>query len=64
MHACTQIKVLSDIDDTILASYKDHSFPGGSMYPGVIALYQALQAGADLMNLLAIPDVTVLIPRI
>lgn len=41
--ACFQI--LSDIDDTFHASFKDCSYPGGIRYPGVQQFYEVLKEG-------------------
>lgn len=38
-------KVLSDIDDTTLSALHDRRFPRGTIYPGVIALWDALDLG-------------------
>jgi hypothetical protein len=34
--------VLSDIDDTLYANWKDARYPKGTVYPGVLAFYRAL----------------------
>ena len=36
------IKLLSDVDDTLYASLKDTRLPKGTVYPGLVALYRAL----------------------
>ena len=38
-------KVLSDIDDTVLCALHDRRFPKGIVYPGVLALFDALDHG-------------------
>lgn len=38
-------KVLSDIDDTVLCALHDDRFPKGIVYPGVLALFDALDHG-------------------
>jgi hypothetical protein len=38
-------KLLSDIDDTVYANWKDERFPKKTIYPGVRALYRALSGG-------------------
>ena len=38
-------KVLSDIDDTALCALNDRRYPRGTVYPGLLALYQALDQG-------------------
>ena len=38
-------KVLSDIDDTVLCALHDRRFPRGTVYPGVLALFDALDHG-------------------
>ena len=38
-------KVLSDIDDTVLCALHDRRFPKGTVYPGVLALFDALDHG-------------------
>jgi len=40
-----ELKVLSDIDDTVYANWKDERFPGGTRYPGVVAFYRELDRG-------------------
>lgn len=39
------LHVLSDIDDTLRCALHDDRYPRGTLYPGVIALYRALDAG-------------------
>lgn len=39
------LKVLSDIDDTIVCQLHDRRYPRGTVYPGVVALHQALSRG-------------------
>lgn len=36
------IKLLSDIDDTLMASFLDDRYPRGTLYPGVRSFYKAL----------------------
>ncbi|MBL8913549.1 MAG: hypothetical protein JNM17_22810 [Archangium sp.] len=58
-----KVKVLSDIDDTFYANWKDDRFPKKTIYPGVRALYAELDRGGgatadrtgDLMFLSARP---------
>lgn len=40
-------KTLSDIDDTVVARLHDTRYPKGTLYPGVLALFEALDAGPD-----------------
>ena len=40
-------KVLSDIDDTVVARLHDGRYPKGTLYPGVLAVYEALDTGPD-----------------
>lgn len=40
-------KVLSDIDDTVFARLHDDRYPKGTIYPGVLALLEALDHGSD-----------------
>ncbi len=42
-----EAKVLSDIDDTTICSLHDRRFPKGVVYPGVVALWEALDLGPD-----------------
>lgn len=44
--AC-EVKVLSDIDDTFYANWKDERFPKKTVYPGVRQLYRELDVGPD-----------------
>jgi len=39
------LHVLSDIDDTLRCALHDDRYPRGTVYPGVIELYRALDAG-------------------
>jgi len=38
-------KVLSDIDDTVVCALHDRRYPRGTIYPGVLALFDALDRG-------------------
>ncbi len=38
-------KVLSDIDDTVVCALHDRRYPKGTVYPGALALFDALDAG-------------------
>lgn len=40
-----ELKVLSDIDDTVYANWKDERFPAKTVYPGVLALFRELDRG-------------------
>lgn len=40
-------KILSDIDDTVFCKLHDRRWPRGMIYPGVLALFEALDAGPD-----------------
>ncbi|WP_432559237.1 hypothetical protein [Granulicoccus sp. GXG6511] len=40
-------KVLSDIDDTVFCKLHDRRWPRGMIYPGVLALFEALDIGSD-----------------
>jgi hypothetical protein len=51
--ACGSLKVLSDIDDTFYANWKDDRFPKETVYPGVRQLYDEL--GGDLAFVTARP---------
>jgi hypothetical protein len=42
----SELKVLSDIDDTFYANWKDTRFPPKTIYPGVLQLYSELDRGA------------------
>lgn len=43
----SELKVLSDIDDTIYASWKDERYPSRTFYPGVVEFYRQLDLGSD-----------------
>jgi len=43
--AARRFKVLSDIDDTFYANWKDTRYPKKTVYPGVVAFYEALGGG-------------------
>lgn len=45
-----KVKVLSDIDDTFYANWKDDRFPKKTIYPGVRALYAELDRGGDALK--------------
>jgi hypothetical protein len=40
-----EIKILSDIDDTFYANWKDQRYPPKTVYPGVLAFYEQLDRG-------------------
>lgn len=40
-------KILSDIDDTVFCKLHDRRWPRGMIYPGVLALFEALDVGPD-----------------
>lgn len=42
VHPTGALKVLSDIDDTLYANWKDGRYPKGTVYPGVRAFYREL----------------------
>jgi hypothetical protein len=42
-------KVLSDIDDTFLANWKDTRYPSRTVYPGVLQFYRELDRGPGLI---------------
>ena len=42
-----EVKVLCDIDDTVAAALHDRRFPRGTVYPGVLAVLDALDRGPD-----------------
>lgn len=44
--ALAEVKVLSDIDDTFYANWKDARYPAKTIYPGVLQLYSELDRGA------------------
>ncbi|BCB74727.1 hypothetical protein GCM10022251_77020 [Phytohabitans flavus] len=44
-HPAGENKVISDIDDTFLASLKDWRYPRDTVYPGVLAFYDELTRG-------------------
>lgn len=57
------LKVLSDIDDTFYCSYKDQRYPKGTIYPGVLALYQSLSgSSASVSFLTARPKIRFMAP--
>jgi uncharacterized protein DUF2183 len=49
-----EVKVLSDIDDTFYANWKDERYPKGTIYPGVRQFYREL--GGDLTFVTARPN--------
>lgn len=40
-----EAKIISDIDDTAFCRLHDRRYPKGTLYPGLLALYDALDAG-------------------
>lgn len=40
-------KVLCDIDDTVVCALHDRRYPRGTIYPGILALLEALDRGPD-----------------
>lgn len=57
-----EAKVLSDIDDTVICSLHDRRFPKGITYPGVLALWEALDQGPHA-NPRTLGDLTFLTAR-
>lgn len=59
-----EVKILSDVDDTFYANWKDTRYPPKTVYPGVLALYRELDRGphaepgriGDLAFVTARPD--------
>ncbi|WP_437287884.1 phosphatase domain-containing protein [Sorangium sp. So ce406] len=43
-----EVKILSDIDDTFYANWKDARYPKKTVYPGVLQFYAELDRGPDL----------------
>ncbi|MCC7540455.1 MAG: DUF2183 domain-containing protein [Deltaproteobacteria bacterium] len=43
-----ELKILSDVDDTFYANWKDARFPPKTVYPGVLALYRELDRGPEI----------------
>lgn len=41
----SDVKILSDIDDTVFCKLHDRRWPRGMIYPGVLALFEALDLG-------------------
>lgn len=42
-----EARVISDIDDTVFCQLHDQRYPRGIVYPGILALLEALDAGPD-----------------
>lgn len=53
---CAGRKVLSDIDDTFYCNWTDQRFPSETVYPGVIALYESLSTGGEVVFVTARPE--------
>ena len=49
-------KVLSDIDDTFYCNWTDQRFPAKTVYPGVLALYESLSTGGEVVFVTARPE--------
>lgn len=47
IEAAREVKVLCDIDDTVVCALHDERYPRGIIYPGVLALLDALDQGPD-----------------
>lgn len=61
-HPVNQVKIMSDIDDTVFARLHDRRYPGKTRYPGVLAFFAALDRGPDPAN--AVPgDLTFVTAR-
>ena len=41
------LKILSDVDDTLYANWKDRRYPPKTVYPGVLQLYRELDRGPE-----------------
>jgi hypothetical protein len=49
-HCGKEVKMLSDIDDTLFVSLFDFSFPNGTIYPGIHAFYSAMDDGPGAVD--------------
>lgn len=43
LHPCSEVRVISDLDDTIYCNWADKRFPPKTVYPGVLQLHQELR---------------------
>lgn len=62
-HPTGQLKPMSDIDDTFYSSLKDTRYPGDTVYPGVLAFYDALDRGNSAHKQDRLGDLTFLSAR-
>ena len=43
LHPCSEVRVISDLDDTIYCNWADKRFPSKTVYPGVLQLHSELR---------------------
>ena len=48
VHTPKELRILSDIDDTIYANWRDRRFPPKTVYPGVFQLYRELDEHGEM----------------
>ena len=50
------VRVISDVDDTVVATFVDPLYPSGTVYPGVLALLERCGHGAPVTIVTARPE--------
>ena len=43
LHPCSEVRIVTDLDDTIYCNWADKRFPAKTVYPGVLQLHQELR---------------------
>lgn len=43
LHPCSEVRIISDLDDTIYCNWADRRFPPKTVYPGVLQLHKELR---------------------
>lgn len=43
LHPCSEVRIVTDLDDTIYCNWADKRFPPKTVYPGVLQLHQELR---------------------
>lgn len=50
LHPCSEVRVISDLDDTIYCNWADRRYPPKTVYPGVLQLHQELRGDVVVLT--------------
>ncbi|MFN8606466.1 MAG: phosphatase domain-containing protein [Vulcanimicrobiota bacterium] len=50
LHPCSEVRIISDLDDTIYCNWADKRYPPKTVYPGVLQLHQELRGDVVVLT--------------